>query len=155
SLTLVCPTAIDPNVLSPVSSRLAVFTGDQGVPAEQLRMSLAGLPDATFITLRDYLGVLWADVVADHTQEVGTAMLDFLQRADLHHGTGAAALPGGGGEGAGFPSRIWGVGPPLVLLPLALAPSQWEPLLPILSAHYCTIILSGAALGVVALLGNL
>ena len=33
SLTLVCPTAINPNVLSPVSSRLPVFAGDQGLPA--------------------------------------------------------------------------------------------------------------------------
>lgn len=57
SLTLVCPSAIDPNVLSPLASRLVVFTGDQGPPAERLRQSLAPLPDATLITLRDYLGV--------------------------------------------------------------------------------------------------
>jgi len=152
SLTLVCPTAMDPNVLSPVSSRLAVVTGDQGLPTEQLRMALAGLPDATLFTLRDYLGVLWADVVADHTQEVGTAMLDFLQRADPQHGVKAVALPEGEGEVAGIAYRVCGAGPPLVLLPLALAPSQWEPLLPMLRAHYCTIVLSGAALGVIALL---
>jgi ubiquinone/menaquinone biosynthesis C-methylase UbiE len=152
SLTLVCPPAIDPNVLSPVASRLAVFTGDQGLPAEQLRRSLAGLPDATLITLRNYLGMLWADVAADRTQEVGTAMLDALQRADLRHRGKAVVLPEGEGEVAGIAYRIRGAGPPLVLLPLALAPSQWEPLLPMLSARYCTIILSGAALGVVALL---
>ncbi len=152
SLTLVCPPAIDSNVLSPVASRLVVFTGDQGRPAEQLRRSLAGLPDATLVTLRDYLGVVWADVAADRTQEVGTAMLDSLQRADLRHRGKAVVLPEGEGEVAGIAYRIRGAGPPLVLLPLALAPSQWEPLIPMLSAHYCTIILSGAALGVVALL---
>jgi len=54
SLTLVCPATIDPNGLAPVASLLAVFTGDQGLPAEHLRKSLAGLPDATLITLRDY-----------------------------------------------------------------------------------------------------
>ena len=152
SLTLVCPPAIDPNVLSPVASRLVVFTGDQGLPAEQLRRSLAGPQDATLISLRNYLGVLWADVAADRTQEVGTAMLDALQRADLRHRSEALVLPEGEGEVAGIAYRIRGAGPPLVLLPLALAPSQWEPLLPMLSARYCTIILSGAALGVVALL---
>jgi SAM-dependent methyltransferase len=39
-----------------------------------------------------------------------------------------------------------------VLLPLDLAPSQWEPLIPQLSAHYCMITLGGPALGVVSLL---
>ena len=85
SLTLVCPTAMDRKVLSPVASRLVVFTGDQGLPAEQLRKSLAGLADATLITLRDYSGVLWADLAADRTQEIGTAMLDLLQRLELRH----------------------------------------------------------------------
>lgn len=152
SLTLVCPPTIDPNVLSPLASRLVVFTGDQGPPAERLRQSLAGLRDATLITLRDYLGVPWADVIADRTQEIGAAMLDFLQRVDQRHRSEALVLPEGEGEVAGISYRIRGAGPPLVLLPLALAPSQWEPLLPMLSAHYCTITLSGAALGMVAYL---
>jgi hypothetical protein len=39
-----------------------------------------------------------------------------------------------------------------VLLPLDLAPSQWEPPIPQLSAHYCTITMGGPALGVVSLL---
>jgi ubiquinone/menaquinone biosynthesis C-methylase UbiE len=39
-----------------------------------------------------------------------------------------------------------------VLLPLFLAPSQWEPLIPALSERYCTITLGGAALGAVAIL---
>src|SRR5207247_828792 len=33
-----------------------------------------------------------------------------------------------------------------------LAPSQWEPLVPLLSERYCTITLEGAALGAVAIL---
>lgn len=39
-----------------------------------------------------------------------------------------------------------------MLLPLAWAPSQWAPILPLLSARYCTIALSGAAVGLVAVL---
>ena len=53
---------------------------------------------------------------------------------------------------AGIPYRIQGMGPPLVLFPLGLAPSQWAPLLSRLSARYCTISLGGPALGFVALL---
>ena len=37
-------------------------------------------------------------------------------------------------------------------MPLLLSPSQWEPLLPALSEHYCTIVLGGAFLGSVAML---
>ena len=37
-----------------------------------------------------------------------------------------------------------------MLLPLDLSPGQWEPLIPALSARYCTITLGGARLGSVA-----
>ena len=40
----------------------------------------------------------------------------------------------------------------MVLLPLFLAPSQWEPLIPRLSEHFCTITLGGIELGAVAIL---
>ena len=43
-----------------------------------------------------------------------------------------------------------GAGAPVVLLPLDLSPRQWEPLIPELAAHYCTITLGGALLGSVA-----
>ena len=36
-----------------------------------------------------------------------------------------------------------------MLLPLGVAPSQWEPLVPRLSERYCTITLGGASLGMV------
>jgi SAM-dependent methyltransferase len=54
------------------------------------------------------------------------------------------------GEIAGISYRLRGAGPPLVLLPLDLSPGQWEPLIPALSARYCTITLGGALLGSVA-----
>jgi ubiquinone/menaquinone biosynthesis C-methylase UbiE len=38
----------------------------------------------------------------------------------------------------------------LILLPLDLSPGQWEPLIPALSARYCTITLGGALFGSVA-----
>jgi ubiquinone/menaquinone biosynthesis C-methylase UbiE len=36
------------------------------------------------------------------------------------------------------------------LFPLALAPSQWQPLLPLLAERYCTITLGGPRLGMIA-----
>ncbi len=62
----------------------------------------------------------------------------------------AAGLPEQEGEVAGISFRVRGAGPPLVLLPLDLSPGQWEPLIPALSARYCTITLGGALLGSVA-----
>jgi SAM-dependent methyltransferase len=129
-----------------------VFTGDRGPQAARLRRSLAGFGDATLITLPDYLAETWADVMADRTREVGSSMLEFLQRTDQRGGINSAALRESAGEVAGISYRIRGAGPPLVLFPLALAPSQWEPLLPALAAHYCTITLGGPALGMVAYL---
>ena len=76
-------------------------------------------------------------------------MTDFLARMDQVHGIKTVALPRGEGEVAGISYRIEGSGPPLVLLPLGVAPSQWEPLVPRLRERWCTITLGGAYLGMI------
>jgi ubiquinone/menaquinone biosynthesis C-methylase UbiE len=91
-------------------------------------------------------------MVADRREEIGSAMTDFLSRMDQQQGGKTLGLPEGDGEVAGISYSIRGSGPPLVLLPLGLAPSQWQPLIPTLSARYCTITLGGPALGIVAFL---
>ncbi|MBI4640790.1 MAG: methyltransferase domain-containing protein, partial [Candidatus Tectomicrobia bacterium] len=155
SLTLVCPSwavGLDPTTLHSFSSRLLVFTGDQGPLAERVGQALASLPEATLITLRDYSNLFWTDVIADRTDEIGSALLDFLTHLDQPQGVRALSLAEGEGEVAGITYQIQGSGPPLVLLPLLIAPSQWEPLLPTLSQQYCTITLGGAELGSAAVL---
>ncbi len=150
SLTLVCPPATGASVLSAVAPRLLVLAGDRGRPAEALRRAVTSLQDATLVTLSDYFSPGWADVAADRTDEVCSAMMEFLGRLDRLEEDKAPPLPEGEGETAGITYTIRGSGPPLVLLPLYLAPSQWDPLLPRLSAHYCTINLGGTELGPVA-----
>src|SRR5439155_19273997 len=109
--------------------------------------------DATLLTLPDYAGFLWADVVADRPNATGAALLEFVARMEATRpAPRPVTLPEGAGEVAGLTYHTRGSGPPLVLLPLALAPSQWTPVLPLLSARYCTITLSGAAVGLVAVL---
>ena len=152
SLTLVCPHTMDTTPLRPVASRLVVIMGDQGPPVARIRQSLATVPDATLIALHDYVAQGWSDVIADRLEEIGTAMGEHLRRMDRQRQSRAVAIPEGEGHVAGLSYRIRGTGPPLLLLPLGLAPSQWEPLLATLSARYCTITLGGAALGMVALL---
>jgi SAM-dependent methyltransferase len=148
SLTLVLPPrTLNPETLRPLATRLLCFCGGRGPNAKFVRQSLATLPLANTHFLEDYPDVLWADVIADRTEYIGDAMLEFLARMDLQAGLRTASLAPGDGEVAGIRYRILGSGPPLVLLPLVLSPSQWEPLLARLSERYCTIVLGGPELG--------
>ena len=54
SLTLVCPRGMDPGILGALAPRLLVFAGDQGQADDRVRQVMAGFPEATLITLRDY-----------------------------------------------------------------------------------------------------
>jgi ubiquinone/menaquinone biosynthesis C-methylase UbiE len=150
SLILVCPKDIQTSALPHLASRLLVFTGDQGGPAEAVHRAATMLPEASIITLPNYFGHPRADVVADHVEAIGDAMLVWLARLDQRHPVKAVTLPEGEGQVAGISYRVRGAGPPLVLLPLGLAPTQWDALLPRLRERYCTIILGGMALGSVA-----
>jgi len=150
SLTLVCPWGLKPAALRPVSSRLLLITGDHGQPAQEVHRAAAGLPGARLINLRDYFSPLWADVIADRTAEAGAAISQFLSGIQPQP---MQLVPNETeGEFADLSYRIRGSGAPLVLLPLGLAPSQWGPLITLLSEHYYTITVTGAALGMVAFL---
>lgn len=152
SLTLVCPRGVDAASLGVFGPRLLVITGNEGRPAEVLLNIVSRLPDVTVTTLNHHSNLLWADVVADRTEAIGSCMIDFLARVSQEHEVSIVLPSEGEGSVAGISYRIVGTGPPLVLLPLGLAPSQWELLIPRLSQQYCTITLGGAELGPAALL---
>jgi ubiquinone/menaquinone biosynthesis C-methylase UbiE len=141
----------DPQTVEHLAAKLLAVTGDRGRIAEAMRGALNRLPGAQLVSLRDYEIFAWSDVAAERTREFGAAMLQFLARVSPAAG-GSVVLREGAGEVAGISYRIRGAGPPLLLLPFFLAPSQWEPLVPLLSEQYCTITLGGAALGAVAIL---
>ena len=151
SLTLVCSTGMDPSALGSLAPRLLIFAGDRGGPAEAVKQAAASLSGVTLIILDNYASPQTnTDVLGDRTEEIGVPMLDFLARQGRRQEIPPASLLQKEGEVAGISYRVRGSGPPLVLLPLANAPSQWEPLLPRLSQLYCTITLGGAHLGFVA-----
>jgi ubiquinone/menaquinone biosynthesis C-methylase UbiE len=150
SFTLVGPGAFAPHTVSRLASRLLVFTGDQEASAERVRRVVENLPDARLVTLRDYSLVGWTDVVAERPDEIGSALLHFLAQHTPPGDAKTVPRAEEQGEIAGISYRMRGAGPPLVLLPLFLAPSQWEPLVPRLSQQYCTITLGGVELGAVA-----
>ena len=150
SLTLLCPVVLDPQSLTPLGERLLVVTGDRGPGSGRVQTGLSELPQAAVAVLEDYVGHTWADIATERGDSIGAAMQAFLARSGLPPVQPATAAPDQEGEIAGIAFRVRGAGPPLVLLPLDLSPGQWEPLIPALSASYCTITLGGALFGSVA-----
>jgi SAM-dependent methyltransferase len=150
SLTLVCPPRVDPIPLRALGTRLMIIAGDQGRPAAMVREAARSLPEATLVWLPGYFSPPWADPIADHTRPVENALLDLVFRDQLQKDTlRSGALRG---TVAGITYDVQGEGPPLVLLPLSLAPSQWEPLMSRLSMRCRTVVLGGPELGFLAML---
>lgn len=152
SLTLVCPPSIPASTLASIASRTLVFNGDMGPFAGPVRQTAEGVSGATLVTLSDYIGAWWDDAIADHTDDIGSRMLRFLAERGADDLESMKPHRESVGEIAGISYHIRGSGPPLLLLPLLLSPSQWEPLIKRLGEHFCTITLSGAKLGAIAFL---
>jgi hypothetical protein len=151
SLTLISPQMLDPSELAGLAARMLAVAGDQGPTAEGTTKLMADLPNTTSHILRGYEYLPWSDLASDRGAEVGSAMVQFLDRFKGNAIT-RTRLPEQQGEVAGISYRIRGAGQPLVLMPLDLAPAQWEPIIPPLSEKYCTLTLGGPALGAVSLL---
>lgn len=151
SLTLVCPLGFDSQALAPLSKRLLVFNGDSGGASQTISRNLAGLPEVTTVTLPDCpFPDNYNDLAALRGSEISVPMLDFLDRMESGGPRGHVTPSKADGEVDGVYFKVQGSGPPLVLLPLGAAPSQWDPLIPALSEKYCVISMSGPALGMVA-----
>jgi ubiquinone/menaquinone biosynthesis C-methylase UbiE len=150
SLILICPMGINRSALSANPPPLLCVTGDEGRSAAEAQRALANVPGAKLMTLRNFFSSPWSDASAERRDDIAVAMFDFMAAADAARGGKTSTILPADGEFAGITYRVSGTGSPLVLFPLALAPSQWEPLLPVLSTRHCTIILGGAALGMVA-----
>lgn len=150
SLTLIGPTAVNPGIAEKLTNRLLIVSGDHGPTADNVREVMSQLPDARLVSLKDYSVLMWSDLMADRTKEIGDAMIGFL--VDIDRPGTKTTPPIETGEFAGISYRIQGQGPPLVLMPQFLAPSQWGPLVPQLAEHFQTITLGGAHLGSVAIL---
>ena len=152
SMTVVSPRALVLEVLRPAQSRLLVITGDQGQISQRAFGSLPQLPEAVHEALENYQSLVWSDIAADRTQDVGALMGEFLDEKN-HEGIDRAFhYPEIRGEHLGITYHVRGSGPPLVLFPLGLAPSQWEPLIPKLSEFFSTVTLGGAHLGMASAL---
>jgi SAM-dependent methyltransferase len=149
-LSLVCPIALDLRPHTGLAGRTLVISGDLGVGAERVATALRSVEGVASVRLADYEALMWSDLAAERGAEIARAMHEFLQSVDRRPLPEAVRPGESEGEAAGISYRIRGAGPPLVLMPLELAPSQWTPLLPALGERYCMIELGGALLGTVA-----
>jgi SAM-dependent methyltransferase len=147
-LVLCGATRVDPAPFEEVAPRLLMVSGDKGLTAQVAERVHARLPRARRHVLREYEAAAWSDVIADRAGEVAGAMGAFLADVALE----PAALDARSGAHAGLTFRIEGQGPPLILLPFFLAPSQWDPALPELARRFTVIRLGGAYIGGVAAL---
>jgi SAM-dependent methyltransferase len=148
-LVLCAPTRLDPAPFEKIAARLLLISGDTGLTAQTAESAHARLPQARGHVLKNYAAAAWSDVIADRAGEVAGAMLAFLAGTTAVAGAAPAAR---NGAHAGLSYRVEGDGPPLILLPLFLAPSQWDPALPELARHFTVIRLGGAHIGGVAAL---
>jgi SAM-dependent methyltransferase len=130
-------------------TRVLLIAGDRGPNAATVPALLRDLPHARAVRLQEYADAAWSDTVADRHTEVESALLEFLEAMTRQEEVPSVHLPEGPGEIAGIAYQVRGSGPPLLLLPLALARSQWDPIVEKLAAQYTTIVLSGAHLGIV------
>lgn len=133
-----------PEAFAPLAAHTLWVLGDAGTSG-QMRARLEALSPASVHWITHYPEFLWSDTAVDHTAEVASTMLHFLQRMDAEDTLPPVSLSGAG-EVAGVTYVAAGRGTPVVLLPLGLSSQQWTPVLPHLQAHHCTIVLSGPSL---------
>ncbi len=149
-LVLCVPTRLDPAPFVGVAGRLLMISGDAGLTVAATVRAAERLPSAQRHVLAGYDAAGWSDVVADRTAELAGAMARFL--SGRPGAPPAANIPASTGAHAGLTYRIEGQGPPLLLLPFFLAPSQWQPALPELCRHFTVIRVGGPQIGGVAAL---
>lgn len=144
SLTLVCPTTVPKSLAKDLAMPLCVVSGDSGKAATMIDGVLAEAPQCHRVVLDDYEALLWSDIAAERTDEVCGALLDFFARSDLVNVVPPVAPTPVAGSIAELHYRLDGEGPPVVLFPLGLAPSQWQPLIDQLRCHHAVLLISGA-----------
>jgi SAM-dependent methyltransferase len=149
SLTLVAPWTPDQAAITSLSSRLLVFRPDAPW-YDELGELVKGLPGAILETLPAW--DTWADVITRYEDEIRSSLPPFLAMHSTEDMPDANLQDGSQGAVAGITYHVQGSGPPLILMPLGLVPSQWDAIMPVLTSNYCTITLGGGKLGMAYLL---
>ena len=149
-VTFTAPSRVDPTAFAHLGNDLLYIAPEGGMLAGTANRALPPLEaaGAAKASLIGYHAESWSDLAADCP--------DLVELLSTHCSTGPFVDTASGeeqqGEVAGIRYRVIGDGPVLVLTPLVLAPSQWEPLLPKLAERFRVVTLAGPQLGMLALL---
>lgn len=147
-VALTAPSRVDPHAFAPLAERLLYISPAGGMLGTTAARALPHLGMARTVTLSGYEAESWSDLAADRP-DLADLLADHCATAGTaDEATGDPAE----GEVAGIRYRTLGQGPVLVLTPLVLAPSQWEPLLPALAERFRVVALAGPHLGMLSLL---
>lgn len=144
SLTLISPMMVPQTLTRDLAVPLSIVSGDRGKVAAMIDRALTGTTAPHRAVLRDYEPLLWTDVAVDRSAEIRGALLEFLTQVDQEVDLPPVAPEPAAGNIAGIAYQVCGKGPPLVLFPLGLSPSQWQPLLEDLAGRYAVHAISGA-----------
>lgn len=137
---------IHPEPFAALAARMTIVAGDVGMAAAVADRAHARLQGSTRMKLHGYDMPFWADSITDHRATIVSSFLELPGRATV------LDVPARQGAHAGITYRIEGKGPALVLVPLFLAPSQWDAAIPDLARHFTVISLGGRHVGGVSLL---
>ncbi len=153
-VVLLAPTRLDGASFSGVADRLLMISGETGLTVGTTTRAQSLLPTARRHVLAGYEAAGWSDVVADRAGEVAAEVTQFLgivapriAMASIGAGSGPVR-----GECAGLTFNVHGEGPPLMLLPFFLAPSQWGPAIDALAKRFTVIEVGGPHIGGIAAL---
>lgn len=137
---------IHPEPFAALASRMTIVAGDIGMASAVADRAHARLPGSTRVKLHGYDRPFWADSITDHRDTIVSSFRELPGPATI------LDQPARQGAHAGITYRIEGKGPALVLVPLFLAPSQWQAAIPELTRHFTVISLGGRHVGGVSLL---
>ncbi len=153
-LALVAPPRIETETFAPLGDVLLYLAPAGGMLGRTAASALPGLPAARIARLEDYDAESWSDLAVERP-DLAEHLVSHFTPAPVPQAAAAGARTSAdetSGKVAGIRYRALGAGPPLVLLPMAFAPSQWAPVLPELARRFRVVVLSGPLLGMLALL---
>jgi SAM-dependent methyltransferase len=154
SMTLLNASRFPLDVLEPLQSRLLIYSGDTGFAGDAMQQAKPSLAEAEIVEFADYPAAAWTDIAADHADRISESLAEFLARKDSARPATRLSGPARRGEAGGIMFDVTGEGPAVMLFPVLLSPSQWNPVVDRLAKDFAVIRVSGPYLGMVALLEN-